>query len=610
MGTSPTLRTVKDLVVAVINNEIQLPRFQRSITWGPEQREKLITSLINGFPVGSLLVYREPGSQSYLLIDGLQRLTTLIEYRKTPLKSLSLDAIIEPVDDFVAAVQALWECEAQVVQGALRAWLDNQGRITEEFDGTSLLADLSGRLGLELRGMTSIEAAARRLLTEIRKRVDLDDRVIPVLQYEGDKRTLPAVFQALNQGGVQLSHYDILNAVWTNERVVVDNKRIIAAIRERYAAVRDVGFQVVDVGGNFNLYEYLLGLGKHLLDRDVTSDVEYLLAKRRRSDRADELIFTLAGVAHGLRPGLLGELPTRFKRDSQGAIDPLPFEKALGEALKFVASVLSPYLSLRLKGSRGSVAHTDYQIASIIGRVLVGMFDPPDWTPRDTWPTEREVLRRALPRHYLIDILRKEWAGSGDSRLFNMVWQRSSDGKFTWPSAELSAHYMSEVSDEALRRALQTYFESSLTQQDTGRRSPSSIDRLLLQLSYRHHSTAAALSVPTEVEHLMPVSLLRALVSEDRERRGWPINSIGNLAVLDKKTNREKSRLTLAEYVRRRPDEADRLARYAFIDVKRIDLPYTTPHGKAFEEPYEGYLAFLRENFACMQESIIMALKN
>src|SRR5690606_15748448 len=118
----------------------------------------------------------EPGSQSYLLIDGLQRLTTLIEYRKTPLKSLSLDAIIEPVDDFVAAVQALWECEAQVVQGALRAWLDNQGRITEEFDGTSLLADLSGRLGLELRGMTSIEAAARRLLTEIRKRVDLDDR--------------------------------------------------------------------------------------------------------------------------------------------------------------------------------------------------------------------------------------------------------------------------------------------------------------------------------------------------------------------------------------------------------------------------------------------------
>lgn len=609
MGTSPILKTVKDLVAAVNNNEIQLPRFQRSITWGPEQKQKLITSLVNGFPIGALLLYREPRGDRYLLIDGLQRLTTLVQYKAAPLKHLSLDAINEVVDDFVGAVKIVKESvEAQAVQDAIRAWLTKQERITENFDGTTLLAEMSLSLELELRNKAAVEAAARRLLKEIRQKVDLDNRIIPVIQYEGEKSTLPAVFQALNQGGIQLSQYDILNAVWTAERVRVDNRQIISAVKERYAAVEEVGFQVVGVGGTYNLYEYLLGLGKYLLSQEVTPGVDHLLSKRRRSDQADELIFTLAGVVHGLRPGQLGDLHSRIARDEQDIIDPLPFQKALSGALNFVVSVLRPYLALRIKGSRGSVAHTEYQIASIIARVLVGMYEPPDWTYRDGWQKERSVLERSIPRHYLLDILGKEWAGAGDSRLYNMVWQKPADPSVHWPNLGPSPHYLTEVSDDALRRALQNYFESTLTQMDTKRRSPSTTDRLLLQLAYMHHAKAAALAVPTEIEHLMPVSVLRELVSEDSDRQGWPINSIANLALLDKKTNREKSKLTIGEYAELKRGERDRLSNYTFIPIDRVKLPFVGRNDVVYEDPHEGYLAFLRENFACMQDAILRAL--
>jgi uncharacterized protein with ParB-like and HNH nuclease domain len=75
--------------------KIVLPEFQRSFVWWPKDIDQLLTSLIQDFPVGSLLFLRADGTSElawrkaegvshdgdvvpdYLVLDGQQRLTSL-----------------------------------------------------------------------------------------------------------------------------------------------------------------------------------------------------------------------------------------------------------------------------------------------------------------------------------------------------------------------------------------------------------------------------------------------------------------------------------------------------------------------------------------------------
>jgi hypothetical protein len=80
----------------VLDGEWQLPHFQRPYVWTKKKQAALFTSLIEGFPTGSLLLWKRTnkkgpsipfdfsapivieGSAEFLVIDGQQRLTTLV----------------------------------------------------------------------------------------------------------------------------------------------------------------------------------------------------------------------------------------------------------------------------------------------------------------------------------------------------------------------------------------------------------------------------------------------------------------------------------------------------------------------------------------------------
>lgn len=93
----PEIRRLEELALLVKSGEIKLPRFQRPFVWKEQDMLKLLDSLYQGYPIGSLLIWNSSqnlnsersisglkvGSEennyyptSYLL-DGQQRLTTL-----------------------------------------------------------------------------------------------------------------------------------------------------------------------------------------------------------------------------------------------------------------------------------------------------------------------------------------------------------------------------------------------------------------------------------------------------------------------------------------------------------------------------------------------------
>jgi len=85
---------ISDWFTKIKNSKVVLPKFQRFEAWGPSEKRKLLQSIIEGVPIGSLLLLGKGGEldfdwrsltgaqgkekriESYLL-DGQQRLTTL-----------------------------------------------------------------------------------------------------------------------------------------------------------------------------------------------------------------------------------------------------------------------------------------------------------------------------------------------------------------------------------------------------------------------------------------------------------------------------------------------------------------------------------------------------
>lgn len=75
--------SVGDLVNRYKNNQLNLePGFQRKSVWKDGQRQKLIESVLSGYPLPAIFLYKRPhdGGTIYDVIDGKQRLETLFRF--------------------------------------------------------------------------------------------------------------------------------------------------------------------------------------------------------------------------------------------------------------------------------------------------------------------------------------------------------------------------------------------------------------------------------------------------------------------------------------------------------------------------------------------------
>jgi len=63
-----------------IDKEIIIPGFQRRYVWKLTQASRLIESFLLGLPVPPVFLYRDRASQELLVVDGQQRLKTVVGY--------------------------------------------------------------------------------------------------------------------------------------------------------------------------------------------------------------------------------------------------------------------------------------------------------------------------------------------------------------------------------------------------------------------------------------------------------------------------------------------------------------------------------------------------
>ena len=68
---------VDGLIKRLDEDDIFIPDFQRQFVWTLPQASRFIESILLGLPIPGIFLYREEDTRKLLIIDGLQRLTTL-----------------------------------------------------------------------------------------------------------------------------------------------------------------------------------------------------------------------------------------------------------------------------------------------------------------------------------------------------------------------------------------------------------------------------------------------------------------------------------------------------------------------------------------------------
>ena len=184
--------SIGEIVSMYDNHEIVIdPEFQRFFRWDIGQKSKLIESLLLGIPLPSIFVF-EKGNGSWELIDGLQRISTILEFMgklRSPNGGVEPPSILEATKYLPSLHNAVWERSGFIADVSV----DEQN----EIDKSHQLSIRRSRIGVE------------------------------ILKRPSDDQTKFDLFQRLNAGGTQANAQELRNCI-----VLMVNRDYYRAVKE------------------------------------------------------------------------------------------------------------------------------------------------------------------------------------------------------------------------------------------------------------------------------------------------------------------------------------------------------------------------------------------
>ncbi len=525
------------------NSRVTIPEFQRRLVWNKATRKGLIDSIRRGFPFGSILIYEDvargqsagDGKRHYNLIDGLQRtqaLKSYVEYQNGYFTRADLD------DDFIDAIAKHLHKTTDEYKDRIRQtivdWVKGNksyeardGWRTENLVETLIShvlnyspeSSLYRDVYFELNRNQELIQRLGGFLDEVSNEVQLIlNAKIPVLIYSGPSSELPTVFELLNSKGTVLSRYEIYAAQWIDHRQRITNTDVIEAIWKKYETLEDEGFtldiseeapdEASRLNRHYTLFDYLFGLGHFLAIKFPR------LFKPVKDDRPSSIGFNLMTACLGLRLQDMANLPEEIGELPWGDL-----EHCVLESTRFVDNILRPVLSTPQYGRKlAPIYHSELMIISMIATAFQVRYGKRDLSENNDARVDRRKLKNKLPMFYLYEILHDDWRGSGDSKLHDAV---------------MSLRYVDHAPPTGQRwvQVLDDWYydnQVSLVHTRDAKRHVRDSRPEYLFLKYVFVDKLAK-ARSYHVEHIIPVALLQSHMNDGDE---WPINTIGNLALL------------------------------------------------------------------------------
>lgn len=570
-NTDPMVWSLEDITQSVdeVNANsryfVQIPKFQRSIVWTDNQIRKLVDSIYRGYPIGSLLAYQTDQSRKnkivLQLVDGLQRVTAISRFMSAPLKYAPIEALVTPEVLEICSNTLFGNSDEKyrgLTEQRFRTWFDGttELRYGDNFNFNSLARQLAQADDEALAKLVTLNATngfGDALLGKVLEdQKNARNYKVPINVYAGPIENVPTIFERINSQGAKLSKYEILAASWSHTSVDVKNIKVVTAIAEKYRVMIANGYEVEGFDedsvetSDYNLYEYLFGLGKVLAKEFPT-----LFHSSDSADDDSPVAFQIFTVALQLPVAKMGDLPKRMPRLDSDVIDVERIESAVLRACKMAESSLTQYLSLTLNEQVvGPSGVSQNQAISLVTSLLSNSFD-------DRFSEFDEKLAQAMasnfPAHFLLDTLRNSWGNAGDSTLFERTWQEletpGPKDRNKRATFKPSGHYLKPVDAESLRIAFGMWHNIQLEARQKERARYSKDMKPVLKFIYSTLvSSQEDKGVKFELEHVYPVAVLKKLIIKSKIE-GLPLGAIGNLMLLPKDINRIKKENLLGDYL-------------------------------------------------------------
>lgn len=594
--------TVANLVNAITDNsnnkKVLIPKFQRNLVWRPHQKKAFIDSIKKGFPVGALLLFNAGARDNvvtYSLIDGLQRATTLKQYSEKPTSSLFFDDTnidLKLLTDLKDAIdkEAL---ELDQLSITIVSWVTNLigFQESEGFSSFALVDHLDENLELNMEKGKIRELQKKMIpfIKKIKDDADISSFNIPLLIYSGPDDNLPIIFERLNSKGTQLSKYQIYAAAWNDTPFGISNTKIIDKIQAKYESLINEGYEVDNYDSDtfntskFSCFEYIFGFGKLL-----TEEYPLLFSTSSKDEQEDSIGFNIVNLCLGKAFSEMRTLPKDFSKYKTEDL-----ETCILDAIDFVNNCLKTQLALKMNNKKNPpVIHTEMQIVSMIGKAFHSKYDE-NLKVRDSWKVNAVKLKENLKFHYLFDILKESWKGSGDTKAYNAIHDD---------------HYYKPVDRKQWESVFEDWLASDLQKRESKRITIKPQSTLFLKYVYVRvlpveHQTS---ELTFDIEHLVPVDRLKKIAVGEGE--GLPISAFPNLCLLDSELNRKKADKTFYEYYVNSVDKQEITDEQANKQIKSIEqYSFTTRNdlefvkdGNSFNS--EAYEEFLTNRFELLTE--------
>lgn len=230
----PRVAFVSQLLAEINEGTLKIPRFQRTFVWDWDQQRDLLSSVLEGLPIGAILVWSTSltniasydkigpfriknlsgteGSKSLFLMDGLQRMTTLYSMLHFPESSADSP---EEIDKYKVYVDLNAENPTDMF---VRAHDLKKFKLSLELDTLMPLSHV-----FDTRAFVKF---SRELPPEREDLLDKADEVvsafknykIPIVPLESDDQSLVTKsFERINTRGTTMSEVHMLNALSYSE---------------------------------------------------------------------------------------------------------------------------------------------------------------------------------------------------------------------------------------------------------------------------------------------------------------------------------------------------------------------------------------------------------
>ncbi|WP_214799469.1 DUF262 domain-containing protein [Exiguobacterium sp. s50] len=525
-----------------LEGSVELPSFQRRLVWSQKEKKAFIETLHKGYPFGAILIYKYEDREKNSLIDGLQRYTTMKDFKENPGKyidfsievndtlkifgidNIPLKTLKEMQKEIYSTIQNLVESDQIAESNSLYSVLQENPLISDSISDSTIIP------------LGKLQDKIRKKLSDY---LDVSKIEIPTITFLGNENELASVFENLNRGGKKLSKYQVFAAQWSSSEVKLSdellNQKLLELNIERYnhlTSEREIeitNFNEKDLRESMqiNFSEFCYAFGKLIIEKMP------VFWNDPSEDLINEIGYSSLAISLGIENKNLSHII-----DYKEIYTPEFIEEYINKVLSIYSDINNRFQKpLKMPGNKKTVYQsknaTNFQLLSFFGSLWITKYKINTTNRKiETLPkykNEYDSILKNILGYYIYDIVTSRWSGSGDSKLDEIVIKKSK-------------RYSIPLEKDTLETALLSWIDEKNSKYNV---LFDNATKSICTIIFSFDSDKLT-DNNYDFEHIIP----RAFLNKIDKSKVVSGGSLGNIMLLGSKYNRSKQELSLYEVLK------------------------------------------------------------